>query len=233
MSDLEQFQKSIGYQFRNQELLRRSLTHPSYLQVHPDKGPHNQRLEFLGDAVISLALAEKLFHLLPEEREGPLSRCRSGLVKGEKLAELALELGLDQHLRLSPGEEQNNGRRRPSILEDSLEALAGAIFLDSGMATAKEVILNWYGQIEPLLEDLLQKYNPKGQLQEAVQPVLGNLALDYKVIKESGPGHKKYFKVIVLIEGKEMGQGEGASKKEAEEMAATAALRRWKKSSPG
>ncbi len=230
MSDLDQLQKSIGYRFRNVELLRQSLTHPSYIQVNPRAGEHNQRLEFLGDAVFSLTLAEKLYHLLPDDREGPLSRCRSSLVKGEKLTSLALNLGLHKHLRMSDGEEQNGGRQRPSILEDALEALAGAIFLDSGQETVKRVILSWYDGIEPHLENLLETYNPKGQLQEAVQPALGNKALKYRVTEETGPGHKKYFKVIVLVGGKKMGEGEGTSKKEAEERAAVIALRKWKQS---
>ncbi len=230
MPDLEQLQQTIGYHFQNLDLLRQSLTHPSYIQVNPQAGEHNQRLEFLGDAVLSLTLAEKLYHLLPEEREGPLSRCRSSLVKGEKLTDLALHLGVDKHLRMSEGEDQNGGRKRPSILEDALEALAGAIFLDSGLKTAKQVILSWYGEIEPHLENLLNTYNLKGQLQEAVQPVLGNNALKYRVTKETGPSHNKYFKVIVLVAGEKMGEGEGASKKEAEEKAAAIALCKWKQS---
>ncbi len=228
--DLKQLQQAIGYHFRDSELLLRSLTHPSYIQTHPDEGMHNQRLEFLGDAVFSIALADRLFHLLPDEREGTLSRCRSGLVRGEKLTELALRLGIDKHLRMSDGEIQNGGRQRPSVLEDALEALAGAIYLDSDCATAKEIILNWYGGIEPLLNDLQDNYNPKGRLQEVVQPVLGNNAIKYRVTEESGPGHKKYFKVVLLIEGRIRGKGEGASKKIAEEQAALTALQYWAKS---
>lgn len=231
MPNLDKFEQTIGYRFRNPELLLRSLTHPSYVQTHPGEGMHNQRLEFLGDAVFSFAIADRLFHLLPDEREGTLSRCRAGLVKGEKLTELAMQLDIEEHLRMSEGEISSGGRQRPSIQEDALEALAGAIYLDSDFATAKKVILSWYGGIEPLLHDVLENYNPKGRLQEMVQPVLGNNALEYRVTEESGPGHKKYFKVIVLIEGRCRGKGEGASKKTAEEKAALAALEYWAQSS--
>ena len=227
---LRKLQRRIGYRFKDPELFLRSMTHPSFCRQETHLGGHNQRLEFLGDAVLSTILADRLFHLLPAEREGTLSQCRSALSRGTNLADLSRKLGLPCYIRMSESEEQNGGRDRDSILEDALEALIGAIYLDSGWKAAKKTVLAWYGNIDQLLEFLLTGQNPKGDLQEFVQPKFGNDAIEYAVTEESGPAHKKSFKVEVLIKGKMMGYGEGSSKKEAEEIAARSALMKWRDS---
>ncbi len=224
---LKMFQERIGYRFKTPSLLISSLTHPSYIQQYPNTEESNQRLEFLGDAVLSAILADDLYEQLPGEREGVLSLNRSALAQGAQLAALARELGLDVVLRLSDGEIKNKGRRRESILEDALEALIGAIFLDSDWETASRVVLNWYGDISERLDTLLALHNPKGRLQELVQPVHGNEAIEYVVASTSGPDHAKSYTVETHIKGRLMGEGRGSSKKEAEENAARAALLRW------
>ena len=228
---LGKLQRRIGYRFKDSDLLLRSMTHPSYCRQATQSGSHNQRLEFLGDAVLSAILADRLFHLLPAEREGTLSQGRSVLSRGTNLAELSRKLGLPRYIRMSESEEQNGGRNRDSILEDALEALIGAIYLDSGWKAAKRTVLSWYGNIDELLDNLLTGQNPKGDLQELVQPKFGNDAIEYTVTEQSGPAHKKSFKVEVLIKGEKMGHGEGSSKKEAEETAARRALMKWRDSS--
>lgn len=224
---LETFQESIGYHFKTPSLLCSSLTHPSYFHQYPDTEESNQRLEFLGDAVLSTILADDLYERLSGEREGVLSLNRAALAQGAQLAALARELGLGAVLRLGEGEIKNKGRRRESILEDALEALIGAIFLDSDWNTTRRVVLNWYGDISDRLETLLEQHNPKGRLQELVQPVHGNEAIEYVVASTSGPDHAKSYTVEAHIMGSLMGEGRGSSKKEAEENAASAALLRW------
>lgn len=228
---IEALQKSIGYQFRDTELLERSVTHPSFFQKKSHsmgQKQHNQRLEFLGDAILSGILAEQLLELMPSEREGVLSQARSALSRGTHLAELSRKLGLASYIRMSTSEEHQGGRNRDSILEDVLEAIIGAIYLDSDWETVRKVILFWYGDIKGHLANFIyQEQNPKGSLQELVQPIFGNNALTYTVTAESGPAHEKNFKVEVSIVGQKVGMGEGSSKKEAEEEAARVALLHW------
>ena len=224
---LETFQKRIGYRFKATSLLCSSLTHPSYIQQYPDTEDSNQRLEFLGDAILSAILADDLYERFSGEREGVLSLNRAALAQGAQLAALASELGLGAVLRLSEGEIKNKGRRRESILEDALEALIGAIFLDSDWETTRRVVLNWFGNISERLDNLLTLHNPKGRLQELVQPLHGNEAIEYVVSSTSGPDHAKAYTVEAHINGSLMGEGRGSSKKEAEENAASAALLRW------
>ena len=223
---LEALEAALGYQFENRELLLRALTHPSYCQAG-GKGDHNQRLEFLGDAVLGLILAEALYAGLPSKREGVLTRGRSALAKGAHLSALARDLGIAPHLRLSEGEERNAGRERDSILEDALEAIVGAIHLDRGFDTARQVVGRWLGDLQQRLGELLEAHNPKGRLQELVQPRLGNGAIEYFLLGEEGPDHAKQFTIEVRILGDPAGRGTGSSKKEAEEYAAQEALRRF------
>lgn len=221
---LDALQECLGYRFNNPALLVRALTHPSYLQQCPDADGHNQRLEFLGDAVLGLVLAEHLWETFPQEREGTLTRHRAALARGDRLAEVARSLGLPDHLRLSDAEAANNGRGRQSILEDALEAVIGAIYLDGGHTAARVCVPLWYGDIERHLSEVAEEHNPKGRLQERLQPALGNDAIHYEVTEESGPDHRKAFTVCVRVNGEVCGTGRGASKKEAEEAAARAAL---------
>ena len=221
--DFSVFEKRIGYSFRDKSLLRMALTHPSWAQQHTGE-ENNQRLEFLGDAVLSLILARELFDRMPHKREGVLTRSRAALAKRALLSTLAKELGIDEAIRLSEAEERNGGRSRQSILEDALESVAGAVYLDAGFDTVRGIVLFWYGDVSERLNHILGSHNPKGQLQELVQPTMGNEAISYVTIGEDGPPHMRCFRVRVDIQGRAMGEGSGSSKKEAEENAAREAL---------
>lgn len=221
--DFTAFETRIGYVFTDKSLLCMALTHPSWAQQHEGE-ENNQRLEFLGDSVVSLILARELYDRMPHKREGVLTRSRAALAKRALLSTLAKELGIDHAIRLSEAEERNGGRTRQSILEDALESVAGAVYLDSNFDTARGVILAWYGDVRERLNHLLSSHNPKGQLQELVQPTMGNEAIVYTIVAEDGPAHLRSFRVRVDIQGKMMGEGVGASKKEAEENAAREAL---------
>ncbi len=221
---LAPLQHRLGYRFRDRTLLLRALTHLSYLQDHPEAGPGNQRLEFLGDAVLQLVLTEALFALYPDEREGALSRRRAVLAQGRFLSRLARDLGLDAGLRLGQSEEQTGGRQRDSILEDGLEAVIGAIFLDSDFAAVRQSVLGWYGPLPDRLDRLLDDDNPKGRLQELVQPVHGNDALHYELAGTAGAAHEREYQVAVYLGERLLGSGRGSTKKDAEASAARAAL---------
>jgi len=223
----ESLEERIDYRFRDRTHLVTALTHPSYTQQFPDAGENNQRLEFLGDSVLGLILAEALFETFPKKREGVLTRGRSALAKGSHLADLARSIGIAGHLRLGDGEDNNRGRERDSILEDAIEALIGAIYRDSDLPTARRIVLGWYGDLRERLEQQLTAHNPKGALQELLQPRHGNNAIAYEVVGEHGPDHSKAFVVEARILGEVWGRGEGSSKKEAEENAARVALERW------
>lgn len=228
LEQLDTFEDRINYRFKDRKLLLRALTHPSYVQQHPQAGPHNQRLEFLGDAVLNLMLAEHLFEMLPGKREGELTRNRAALSKGAHLAHMGQQLGLHEVLLLSEGEEANEGRERASIIEDAFEALIAAIFLDSDYVTTRSVVLNWYGDLEGTLNDILEQHNPKGRFQEQVQPILGNSSIRYAVKGTEGPDHRRRFNVEIYVNDECWGSGKGSSKKEAEEAAARMALRSQK-----
>jgi ribonuclease-3 len=223
-ASLEQLQQRLGYTFRDPELLLCAVTHPSYLQDHPRVTENNQRLEFLGDAVLQLVLTEKLFQLYPNEREGDLSRRRSALAKGAFLAQLGRDLGLDRCLRLGISEVSTGGQNRASNLEDACEAIFGAIYLDSDWLTARRVMLAIFGDLNTRLEAVGDLHNPKGRLQELVQPNYGNGAVRYEVIRTEGGDHERRYFVEVYFLDKPLGQGSGSSKKLAEEAAARAAL---------
>ncbi|HTL69426.1 MAG TPA: ribonuclease III [Lacunisphaera sp.] len=236
MSDpLATLQNRLGYQFRQPALLHEALTHGSYLQDDPVSGPNNQRLEFLGDAVLHFVLSDALYREYPAGREGVLSRRRAVLSRGDFLARLARDLGLDTCLRLSRSEQETGGRSRASILEDALEALVAAIYLDSDIATTQRVVLGWYGPLVDRLAGSEEAENPKGRLQELIQPEHGNVALHYEVVSTTGPRHARSFEVAVFLHDEKLGLGRGTSKKVAEEAAASAALAylATKKTEPG
>ena len=224
-AELTALQSRLGYQFSNPTLLLEALTHASYTTENPADGAHNQRLEFLGDSVLHFILTDALFRTsAPTEREGVLSRRRAILSKGEFLTQLARDLQLDTGLRLSKGEEETGGRIRASSLEDALEALIGAIYLDSDLPTAQRVVLSWYGSLQERLALADDAENPKGRLQELVQPQHGNIALRYELLATTGPRHAREFEVAVLLHDERLGTGKGPSKKVAEEAAARTAL---------
>jgi ribonuclease-3 len=222
----------LGHAFRDRSLLARALTHPSRLQDEPGLAESNQRLEFLGDAVLQLVLSESLYLQYPAEREGTLSRHRAVLANGPFLAGLAREIDLDRALRLGASEESTGGRERPSSLEDAFEALLGAVFLDGGMDAARRVVAHLYGPLDQRLAAAGGAENPKGRLQELVQPEHGSGALRYEVLRTEGEDHARRFEVAVHLQDRLLGTGRGTSKKTAEEAAARAALAALQQSAP-
>jgi ribonuclease-3 len=221
---LAQLQRRIGYEFRDPSLLEQAVTHPSYLLEHSGVTANNQRLEFLGDAVLQLVLTEEIFRLFPSDREGDLSRRRAAVVKGIFLAHVARELGLDSCLRLGTSELNNGGRERASSLADACEALFGALFLDSDWPTARRVMLQIFGDLPSRLQAVGELRSPKSRLQELAQPAHGNHAVRYTVIRTEGPDHDRRYFVEVYLLDRPLGQGSGTSKQAAEEAAANAAL---------
>ena len=220
---LDQLQARIGYTFRDPTLLRSALTHTSLAAEIPD-ADNNQRLEFLGDAVLQILLAEALFHLFPQEREGVLSKRRALLVNEAFLAGLTKEIGADACLFLGKSEEKYGGRNRPSLLGDAFEAIVGALYLDSDLPTARRIVMALYGDLSVRLLTTEADDNPKGRLQELVQPLHGNTALRYDVMGIAGEDHAPEYEVAVFLFDRRVGTGRGTSKKLAEESAARAAL---------
>ncbi|MBM3873870.1 MAG: ribonuclease III [Verrucomicrobia bacterium] len=224
---IDALEQRLGYRFRNRSLLVQALTHVSCAAEGTGGLETNQRLEFLGDAVLELVLSEQLFAALPTAREGELSRRRAALTKGAVLAQLARDLRIGETLHVSPAEAAAGGRTRDAALEDALEALIGAIYCDADWATVRGVVRAWYGDLGPRLTGLdTPQENPKGQLQERVHPEHGTQALRYEVAGTTGPDHDRRYEVVVRLAGTEIGRGSGPSKKSAEEEAARDALQR-------
>lgn len=223
MSNLTGLQEAIGYTFRDEALLRLALTHPSIAHEAPVNTPHNQRLEFLGDAVLGLVLTHELYEKFPGFGEGPLTKARAQMVNRRTLADTSRRLGLGAHLILSHGEETSGGRERPSALADAFEALLGAIFLDGGYATAREFILRCFRDAFGELNEIPNLDNPKGELQEWLQSKSSD-APRYEMTLATGPDHNRVFECAVFHQGAELGRGSGKSKKEAESRAALAAM---------
>lgn len=224
MSDpVAQLQMRLGYIFIDPSLLERALTHPSYSAEHAGS-ENNQRLEFLGDAVLQILLSEALFRLFPQDREGALSKHRSLLVNQNFLAALAREIGLDACLRLNPSEEKAGGRDRITALGDAFEAVVGALYLDGGLLAARRIVMTLYGDLPARLATSQDNHNPKGRLQELVQPLHGNHAVRYEVLSSEGEDHARSYHIQVFLFDRFLGQGSGTSKKLAEEAAARVAL---------
>src|SRR6516162_8458951 len=215
----------LGFTFRDPALLRLALTHPSVAHEQGLPVQTNQRLEFLGDAVLQLALTRELYEKFPTFGEGPLTKARAKLVNRRSLAERARLLGLGKYLIVSRGEEISGGRERPSALADTFEALLGAVFLDGGFAAAREVILRQFASAFGELSGLPILENPKGELQELLQS-FSTEAPRYHVASASGPDHDRLFECTVHHAGVELARGRGKSKKAAESEAALAALRK-------
>ena len=218
----------IGYKFRNPLLLAEALTHPSLRHETQRHHFDNQRLEFLGDAVLQLVITEHLFGHFKSEAEGQLTKLRARLVSREALTVHAATLELGRYLMMGRGEEASGGRERGSTLADAFEALVGAIYLDSDLATARRFILEQAGQgLARIVEEPID-VNPKGHLQELLQAISPRSPV-YEVISKSGPEHEKTFVVRAVWEGVTLGEGTGRSKKQAETAAAIEAMRerRW------
>ena len=223
MPDFAALQTKLGHKFRSEALLRLALTHPSVAHEQGVAVLHNQRLEFLGDAVLQLFLTSELYQRFPDFGEGPLTKARAKLVNRLTLAEHGAALNLGAHLTLSRGEETHGGRGRTSALADAYEALVGAIFLDGGFEAAREFILREFGGDLVGLTVIPMMENPKGELQELLQAVSAE-APQYNVISASGPDHDRMFECTVAHGGVELARGRGKSKKAAESEAALAAL---------
>ena len=225
MSDLAAFQDRLGFRFRDENLLRLALTHPSVAHDLNRPVPQNQRLEFLGDSVLGLVLTRHLYEKFPGADEGSLTKSRARLVNAASLAAHGRALGLGAHLVLSRGEEITGGRERSSALADGFEALLGAMFLDGGFAAAQEFVLREFAGDFSELTGSAGIENPKGELQELLQSRSPS-APQYQTISASGADHDREFECAVLHDGVEMARGRGKSKKAAESDAALAALQK-------
>lgn len=216
-------EKKIGFKFKNPDLLKESLTHRSYLNENPRWGKHNERLEFLGDAVFELITSEFLYHKYPEQDEGYLTALRAALINYQRLALVAQEIGLGNYIYLSRGEAKDTGKAREVILANGMESLLAAIYLDQGYVPAKKFVEKF---LLPHLDEIVEKQlykDPKSLLQEIVQEKL-KITPIYKVLEENGPDHQKVFKVGVFFNDKLAAVGDGSSKQEGEISAAEHAL---------
>ncbi len=217
---MKNLEKLIKFSFKNQRLFREALTHKSYA-IEANKKKFNERLEFLGDSVLSLSVSSYLFKKYPKIDEGELSRLRSAIVSGESLTVWARDIKLGDYLFLSRGEDVTGGRSRGSTLADALEALIGAIYLDSGYAAAEKFVLNRLKRRKFLRLDY------KSQLQEIIQKKY-KIPPRYSLVNETGPDHNKTFQIEVWVGEKSFGCGAGKTKKQAEQLAAGAALEKLK-----
>ena len=222
---MQELEKKLNYQFRNPAFLSEALSHCSYANEH--RAAHlnsNERLEFLGDSVLGFVTAEFLFLQHPDLPEGDLTRIRAALVCEQSLYEVAQKLGLGQYLKLGKGEEAGGGRTRTSILADATEAVFAAVYLDGGITAASALIHRVLldAEREEVVEERRRDF--KTALQELVQRQADQV-LTYQMVGESGPDHAKVFEAEVLLNGKPLGRGSGHSKKEAEQAAASAALK--------
>ncbi len=222
--DFKSFEQNIGVQFNDVALLRQAFTHRSYLNEHRgEAGGHNERLEFLGDAVLELIATHFLYEHFPQNTEGELTAYRAALVNAVTCAQIASEIGMNDFLLLSRGEAKDTGRARNILLANAFEALVGAIYIDQGYDAAKQFISE---RLFPKLDEIIREklwQDAKSSLQEKAQEFEGATP-NYKVMAETGPDHDKHFVVGVYVRDVLLGQGEGKAKQEAEQSAAAAAL---------
>jgi len=231
VSDFDALQTRIEYHFKDMSLLRLALTHPSVAHEQGRLIQHNQRLEFLGDAVLGLVLTRELYDKFPAVSEGPLTKARAQMINRHTLAEQAHRIDLQNDLILSRGEEANLGRSRASALADAYEALVGAVFLDGGFEAARGFVLRSFREAFGELTSIPHLDNPKGELQEILQAKSPD-APQYIVAGASGPDHDRDFECVVTHGGLELGRGKGKSKKAAESEAAVAALKALRSQTP-
>ncbi len=223
--NLDELQKQLGVKFKDIELLKRSLTHRSILNEKKNKGiQHNERVEFLGDAVLELIVSEHLFHQYPDRPEGELTSFRSAVVNTSSLGDTSRNLNLGKYLVMSKGEEMTGGRDKEYLLANVFEAVLGAIYLDQGYDVAKEFVKRHLTTKIPKIVKYRLDIDPKTKLQEKSQRLL-KCTPTYKVINEDGPDHDKIFTVLVKINGEAYGEGSGPNKQKAEEHAASEALK--------
>lgn len=222
--NLTELESRLGYTFRNRSWLHQALIHSSYAYEAPVSAPSNERLEFLGDAVLNLIISDLLIDLLPQASEGLLSRRRAALVNARHLAGIARQLDLGACLCLGRGEERQAGRTKPSVLADAVEALVGAVYLDGGYQAARVVVKALFGDNLAREAGAFLDQDFKTLLQEHVQKWL-KVSPEYHLIQESGPAHARHFEVEVRVAGTPLGRGRGKSKKQASQDAAHQALR--------
>lgn len=222
--EFELLEERLGYAFTDTDLLREALTHTTYVNEHRESaGRDNQRLEFLGDTVINAIITARLFHLFPEEKEGPLTKKRAELINEGALSRIACHLGIGRHLLLGRGEEMDGGRRKSSLLADAYEAVVGAMFLDSGFERAAAVVGRHYEAALGAFEEVsITDY--KSLLLEHCQSQFKALPR-ITVVDERGPEHEKEFEVSVSMDGRVIGRGAGKNKKQAAQEACKEALR--------
>jgi ribonuclease-3 len=218
-------EKRLGYSFENKQLIIEALTHKSHKKPY-----NNERLEFLGDAVLDLIVGEFLFMEFPEEAEGVLSKIRASLVNESGFTKLAKKLDLGEHIYLSPAEESNEGRNKPSLLSNAFEAVIGAIYLEAGLAKCQEITIALLKETYPKIDLNTLSKDYKTALQEITQATHGVTPL-YTMLGSSGPDHKKEFEIEVSLNGNPIAKAKGKSKKEAQQKAAKIALKKLKESS--
>lgn len=221
---MESLESLIGYTFSNAGLLEEALTHASLAKKLKHELQSNQRLEFLGDAVLQLIVTEELFKMFPDFTEGRLTKLRSRVVSRRALARFAMAIHLGDYVLLGKGEEATGGRRRLSTLADAFESLIGAVYLDAGPVPARELVLRLFEAEIGNMVTSPEERNPKGELQESLQAIHPQAPV-YRVIGESGPDHRRVFQSEVSWRDKVLATGKGKSKKEAEARAAAEALR--------
>lgn len=227
--NLENFEKKIGIEFTNKDLLKQVFIHRSYLNENPGcKLDHNERLEFLGDAVLELVATEYLYKNFPNP-EGELTNLRSALVRGKMLSDISAQIGINDYLYLSKGEAKSEGKARQLILANAFEALIGAIYLDLGYAKAEEFIKRFLLVRTQEVIDQKLYLDPKSHLQEVAQAQMG-ITPTYKVISEHGPDHAKVFTIGCFLGDKLISEGNGSSKQTAESQAASTAIKNWDQS---
>jgi len=224
-TDFTQLEAALGVVFSDKNLLREALTHRSYLNENPEWGvPHNERLEYLGDAVLELAVSDHLFREFRDKEEGELTTLRAALVNFQMLASVAHEMGLPEWIFLSKGEAKDTGRAREAILANTVESILGAVYLDAGYGAAAGIIEAYVlPHLKEVIAEALHR-DPKSTLQELAQEKM-KVTPSYRVLKEEGPAHQKRFYVGVFFGEDLMAQGEGLSKQEAETFAAKVALK--------
>ena len=220
---MQKIEKKLGYTFKNQSILETALTHSSYANEHKGLSQaSNERLEYLGDSILGMTVADHLYSNYPDMTEGGMTRLRAELVCENSLRRVSIEIGLGKHIKLGKGEEHSGGRRRSSILADAVEALIAALYLDGGLEVTKEFIGKYIlSEIHAIESRRNSDY--KTALQELVQQHSGQ-TLSYNVLGESGPDHNKQFEAEVCLNGKPIGRGIGRTKKVAEQAAAQKAL---------
>jgi len=224
MARIERLEAKLNIEFKNINLLKEALTHRSYLNEHPDWPlPQNERLEYLGDAVLELVVSEALFDRYPASQEGKLTSLRAALVNYQMLAKVAHTMTLEEYLYLSRGESRDQGKAREVILANAVEAVLGAVYLDQGYSAAKEVVETYVlSRLGEVLEKELYR-DPKSVLQEIVQE-RHKITPTYRLLETDGPDHNKRFLMAAYVGEKQVSVGRGASKQEAEAVAAQAAL---------